>query len=482
MEAQMSTCFIGEVPDELLVAIASQLQVERGYVPDTTAENDRRSSNAITISSLYALTLCCRRLNAIATPFLYQCIIRTEQFMALLLPTLLHNPHLGRYIQYIEITTPESPLPSSNAEMATWRLIEGFDQPTRDQYFERMKGASWIIPEREFVADATVRTDQDSSLYDLSGVSESTLRRLRGKIQSKDQDSLVVLLSLAVNLQDVAIGSNYTMGDTEILALRKYHNPCAFKRLWVCSGYHNGLRGYMLRYMCLNAKDPGGSLAHYLSSLMVPSVTAAESRRPTYALPLSALEEVSFTMQDVSNWLIDHHLSGCASLKIFNCRWQWTDEFIPAYPVDLPWIHQCLSRFQSSLTRLTIDTTESAWRVDLDTWIPALGSLRGFKVLAYVDVAALVLWGDGDFWEQAPLSELLPESLEHLILKTEWDEDIEDKLYQLSSECAISLPRLKRVECTWKPAPSFIADLLIDACHLAGVDLILDVEGHEASA
>jgi hypothetical protein len=477
MEAAISTCFISELPDELLVAIASQLQVERGYLPDTTAEEDRCSDNTIIVGSLHALTLCCRKLNAIATPFLYQCIFRAERFMALLLSTLLHNPHLGRYIQYIEITTPEAPINSDKAHIATRKLLKDLDQPTRDKYLEYTKAASWIVPKYESLADATARIDQDSSVYDISGVSEPILRGLQRKVRLKGQESLVVLLSLAENLQDFAVGSD----DTDILALRKYVNPYALRRIWIRSAYLHGYSDYMLRYMCLDSKDPSGSLAHYIFSLLVSRTTAMETGQRQPALPSSALEEVSFTAHDILNYFIDKHLSGCTSLKVFKCRWKWTDKFVPTYPVDLPYIHHSLSRFQSSLTRLTIDTTESAWQVSLDTYIPALGSLRDFKVLAYVDVAALVLWGDGDFWEQKSLSELLPESLEHLVLKTEWDEDVEDRLYQLSSECTTSLPRLKRVECTWRPAPSFIADLLTDACHSAGVDLILDVEEPEAS-
>ena len=234
----------------------------------------------------------------------------------------------------------------------------------------------------------------------------------------------------------------------------------------------------MLQYLCSDAKDSGGCLAHYLRSLFLPNHMWSELGPPP------AMEEISFTSQDVSCYFIERHLKSCTSLKAFSCRWQWHDiggSLSPPSAVDLPRIYRSLERFQNSLTRLTIDTTESAWRVDLDTVIPALGSLRTFKVLAYVNVGALVLWGDGDFLEQAPLSELLPESLEHLILKAEWDEDIEDRLYQLSSECTTSLPKLKRAECTWRPAPGFIADLLIDACHSAGVDLILEIEEPKAS-
>ncbi|KAH6644197.1 hypothetical protein C7974DRAFT_439465 [Boeremia exigua] len=394
MEVETGMCSIDELPDELLVAIAAEFQVERGYLVDADAEEGRRSRNAVIVYSLHALALCCRRLNAIATPSLYQCIIQTKRLMPLLIPTLLHNPHLGQHIQYIEITDDEH----GNAEMYTWKLFEGFDQPTRDKYLERMKSAKWIVPTCDFVADATVQAEQNSPTNGLSRISESTLRWIQQMIKSKTKDSLVVLLSLADNLQDVAIENNINQGYMEILALTYFARPDAFRRLWVCSDYYQG------------------------------------------------------------------------------CRWSWTNRISPDYDVELPQIHHSLSKFQDSLTRLTIDTTDLAPWGTLSSFVPALGSLRSFKVLAFVEVTALVLWGEGDFWDQGPLSELLPESIEHLILKTEWDEDIEEKLDQMSSECTTYLPKLKKVECTWRPASGFIADLLIDACRLAGVDLRLSVE------
>ncbi|KAF3035946.1 hypothetical protein E8E12_005806 [Didymella heteroderae] len=465
MHAESDICFLGELPDELLVAIASQLQVERGFLAEEEAEEARRCRNAVIVHSLHSLTLCCRRFNAVATPFLYQCIIRTEQLMTLLLPTLLQNPNLGRYIQYFEATT----LSLYDRELYTPGFYRSFTKPVRDEFLERVKSAKWIIAHRNPVEGAAL---QPTRALDLTKISESTLQRIGNQISLSHNSSLVVFLSLTDNLQDVAIENN-CRSNIIILALRQYTRPDAFRRLWLWSEDGTLSCGYMLQYICSDPKDPAGALPHYLRTLFLPDTMWSE-----FGPPLT-LEELSYTMQDVSKGMIDEHLKGVSSLKAFSCRWQWTEKFSPRFPVNLPRIYKVLERFQSSLTRLTIDTTESAWRVDLDTFVPALGSLRDFKVLTYLDVSALVLWGDGDFWEPAPLSGLLPESVEHFVLKTEWDEDIEDQLYQLSSECIVSLPRLRKVECTWRPAPGFIADLLIDACHLAGVDLILDVEQPE---
>lgn len=467
MQAESGICLIGELPDELLVAIASHLRVERGFLAEKEAEDDRRCRNAVVVHSLHALTLCCRKLNAIATPFLYQCIIRTEQLMTLLLPTLLENPKLGLYIQYFEATKFEL----YDREMYNPQNREdNWPKSVYKKFSDRRKGATWIVPERNPIGGAPL---QPTPGLDLTRISEPTLQRIQSQIVLSNHSTLVVMLSLMENLQDVAIENN-SMGNIINLALKHYSRPGTLRRLWLWSENGTYCCGYMLQYICTDPKDPAGSLPHYLRTLFLPETMWSEFGPPP------ALEEVSYTVQDVSRGMIDEHLKAVASLKAFSCRWQWTEKD-PRFSVDLPTIYRALERFQNSLSRLTIDTTESAWRVDLDTYIPALGSLRDFKVLTYADVSAMVLWGDGDFWEPAPLSELLPASLEHLVLKAEWDEDIEDKLYQLSSECAVSLPKLKKVECTWRPAPAFIADLLIDACHLAGVDLILDVEQSETS-
>lgn len=461
MQAISGTCFIGELPDELLVAIASHLRVERGFVAEQEAEDDRRCRNAVVIHTLHTLTLCCRKLNAIATPFLYQCIVRTGQLITLLLPTLLENPKLGLHIQYFEATKFEL----YDSEMYNpQNREENWSESVYEKFLDRRRRATWIVPERNAVRDAPL---QSRPGLHLTSISESILQRIQTQIVLSCHCTLVVLLSLMENLQDVALENN-SMGNIINLALKHYTTPGTLRQLWLWSENGMGCCGHMLQYICTDPKDPAGSLPHYLRTRFLRETMWSEFGPPP------ALEEVSFTVQDVSRDMIDEHLEAVASLKAFSCRWQWTEKD-PRFSVDLPTIYRTLERFQNSLIRLTIDTTESAWRVDLDTYIPALGSLRDFKALTYVDVSAMVLWGDGDFWEPAPLSELLPASLKHLVLKAEWDEDIEDKLYQMSLECTVSLPELKKVECTWRPVPAFIAQLLIDSCQSAGVDLILDI-------
>jgi hypothetical protein len=159
------------------------------------------------------------------------------------------------------------------------------------------------------VTDVTVRAEQSSPTYDFSRVSEPMLRKVQEMTQSTTKYSLVVLLALTDNLQDVTIANNISNCDTKNLALRHYYRPNTFRRLWICSEYHQGCGGYMLRHMCLNAEDPGGSLAHYLCSLIMP-------RTMFYEIGLCP------AMEDVSRDLIDQHLSGCASLKVFSCQWQ----------------------------------------------------------------------------------------------------------------------------------------------------------------
>ncbi|KAJ4366779.1 hypothetical protein N0V83_007304 [Neocucurbitaria cava] len=99
--------------------------------------------------------------------------------------------------------------------------------------------------------------------------------------------------------------------------------------------------------------------------------------------------------------------------------------------VDLPAMRQGLIKFQTSLTSLTINTMDSSWQVDLDIDIPGFGSFREFVVLRYLDVSGLVLWGDSIDEEYPRLSTMLPESLEILKVKTEWDHDVDDAFCNL---------------------------------------------------
>ena len=96
-----SVCHIFSLPDELIVAIASELRVERGFLNDTEAERERLHANNITIRGLCSLALTCRKLNGITYPILYQCIVRSpkKNFATSLFRTLFNNAKLSRHVR-----------------------------------------------------------------------------------------------------------------------------------------------------------------------------------------------------------------------------------------------------------------------------------------------------------------------------------------------------------------------------------------------
>ena len=456
-----STCFIGELPDELLTAIVLQLRVQRGFLADEEAEEQRRCKNAVTVRSLHALTLSCRKFNAIATALLFQCIIWTQRrlFVPLLFRTLLNNPKLGQHVQYIEFAV------FSGMEL---NMSKNLTKSDYCEYKERLTNAQWLVPTPEPTKDLLFGNDDITSGQDCTRLLNPTRLRVRKQLVLTCSYVFAVLLSITENLQDAALPDCHTVLTT--LAFKRFIHPSKFRRLWLKNHGLSFGEAYELRVMISNNKESHGCLAHYLRRSYLPDSMWLEFGPPP------AMKEIYLVIQNASFRCLDDHLKDCASLDRFSYRWQWTDQFVPKNAFNLPALQKSLQLVQQTLTYLTIDTSQSAWRVDMDRITPALGSLREFKALTYLSVAGLVLWGDDDTLELLPLSALLPESLETLIVKTEWDDDVEDALHQLSIDCAISLPNLRKVECTWRPAPGFVADYLIDACRLAGVDLVLDIE------
>jgi len=424
-------CFIGELPDELLVNIVGQLRIKRGFLAEEEAERQRCSQNAVIVRSLHALTLSCRKLYAITSPILYQCVIKTQGklFIPLLFRTFFNKPSLSRHVRYIEFATLDE------------NELEPFGKTDRHEFDERK--AKILPPLHEW---------------------ESTfpLNSLAGR------DIVAVLTTMMENLQDASLPD-----EVDILkALARVPYPGRLKRLWLITrekslrpwwGHH---LSYLLRIIIADAKDDQGHISHYLSRFCLPAKECSQLA----ALP--AMWEISLVVYDASSSQLEDHLKSYASLERFSCRWQWTDKD-PHNVVDLPALHRSLQHVRRTLTHLTIDTSESAFRVEIESNIPALGSLREFKVLRYLDVAGLVLWGDDDTAEPAPLSLLLPESLEMLIIKDEWDDDIEFALLQLSADCRAYLPNLRRIQCNWRKPT---ADYLTEVFQVVGVDIVLAIE------
>ncbi len=433
-------CPIGELPDELLVAIAAQLHIERGFLADEEAEHQRCCENALAVRSLHAMAISCRKLNAVANPLLYRCVVQTQRelFVPLLLRTLFGSPKLGRHVRYIEFATLDD------------IKLELLDQVSLDYVKKKLPRA----PRRIRSSRSTVN---------------SLSRVIRTVFDA--EHTLSFLLSTMDNLQYAALPDSRAV--LKALAFTHIARAQKLRHLWLrqdLSMYGEEYREYALRVFVSNTRDCSEHLVRYLHRFCFPMAVLVKPK------PSPTMTEISLTVQDVNFVQLDDHLKDCASLERFSCRWQWTDKFIPRNPIYLPALRNSLLQVCKTLTHLTIDTSDSASQVDMDASIPALGSLRAFKALIYLNVAGLVLWGDDDIAEPVSLSLILPESLETLIIKSEWDDDVEDALHQLSIDCTSSLPSLKEVECRWRPAPRYIAGYLIDTFCMIGVALALDIE------
>jgi hypothetical protein len=451
-----SACSIGDISDELLVNIVSQLRVERGCLVDERAEERRRSQNSIIVRTLHALTLSCQKFNGIATPFLYQSFIQTkaQPCTQLQLRTLMDKHELAQFVQYIEFDTFSTSIQIGHKSPAEVDV---------SKYRKQLVDAQWRVPPPETTSQMVGRIMG-------YGVSDSVSGPKLCPIVERLWDltplnAFTVLIAIADNIQDMSL-PDHGPDILSLVAFKRYTHAGIFRRLWL-KGTGSEMR-YPLRMYCGTPDAQHGHLIEYLWRLLSDNPVCLETRSA------AALKELSFDVCDANPENFRLHLQKCTSLERFSCRWRWTDQFIPWHEVNLPALHASLQHVQSTLSHLTVDTMESVWLVDKERTIPALGSLRNFKALRYLSVTGLVLWGDDEIsGAPPPLSALLPDSLKTLVIKAKWDNNVEDALYQLSVDCAVQLPVLRKVECTWSPVPAFVADYLIDTYRLGGVKLLL---------
>ena len=214
-----------------------------------------------------------------------------------------------------------------------------------------------------------------------------------------------------------------------------------------------------------------GSVYPELAPIQSITLIACSSDR---ALMLEAiwLDYCNVTLDRICTYLETMSVPGV--LKSFACRWKTPDQDTSySVPIELDKLAKALSLYQHSLESLVLDTLESTWQVSLDENIPTLGSMRHFTALRHLDVSGLVLWNDNDTNEHPPLASILPASLETLIIHVEWDDDVEESLEALARVCLKEFPNLKMVDCSWRPAPCDMADVLVGMFEDAGVKLRL---------
>ena len=446
-------CYLGDLPNELLLAIVAQLDFRRGFQATFAPEAERQKDNAETVRALHALTLSCRKLNAITTPALYQCIVQSPHRITttkLLLRTLSCKPELSRYIQYIE----------DHKYAGEWTDIQLQYTDSDLSNMERfLAGTPLIVP-------WVYQSLQPGHESEFTGTHCWLWRCISQARKYRHDFAVAALIALAKNLSEAAL-SYGRLGPVAILAFKEYPVEGGLTCVWLQGELGSNCPLHIYKAKPTPRQNP---LAGFLQSKFIP--------RGELKAYLN-LEEISLDVLTIDMAYIGEVLPSAASLAGFTCRWIDTDDEAARGKIwgdfSLPAFRSFLRRFETTLTSLTLDTMDSCCLVDMDEDILAFGSFREFTVLRYLEASGLVLWGDCDYLEYAELSTILPASLEGLKIKTEWDDDIGDALHNLYGDCPAALPHLKSVECTWRPAPRLIAEYLSEAFSKVGVELVLSV-------
>jgi hypothetical protein len=440
------------LPEELVEAIVEQLTVRRGPLVDPKQENHRQYENHVITSSLRALTLTCRTFNRIATPILYRCItfrIRPVRRTRLLLRTLLSQQALSQHVEYIE----NPPRGSVHRE----DVNECFTASERSSFVQYLTQATWAATRPALLLSAL----NDGPRLDRM---HPYMQQGRNMIYAA-----ITLFALAGNLSEVVIPRSLLW--KSVLACKRYLRSNGLRTLWVSKDPPEPLH--------LSQYDAQTSASSNPISDFLRREVEHDREHPN---PLPELKHISLDVKEMHEDTLSGILGQCSALERFTCRWRGyelitrdPDESEEPDVVDLSMFPRVLRRFKDSLTSLTIDTMESICQIDIDEDIPAIGSLREFTSLQHLDVSGLVLWGDCDDLELPRLSGVLPESLETLIIKTEWDDDVEDALYNLCED-AFAVPRLRDLTCNWGSRPRTRAEALITAFKNISVELVLSID------
>lgn len=453
-----SVCHIFSLPDELIVAIASELRVERGFLNDTEAERERLHANNITIRGLCSLALTCRKLNGITYPILYQCIVRSpkKNFATSLFRTLFNNAKLSRHVRYVELEELDDFAPPLDEE-CTELDCSKFEELRRraERLIWSPKPTGPILP---------IGTAKEPALLAAFNVC-----------------NFLVLASMLDNLQEAAVPM---IQDVLLwLVFRPANRHDTLKRVWLRSGTTSSEETLNHSPKCKGPVEISGMedhisfyLQHILDTLPPPKSHGRDGwprLGPSVEdQPLARMEELSLSLYEVDHERIDHHIRGCATLERFSCVWYDTKNYVPQCVLDLPRLCESLAHVRGSLTHLTIDTLNYTWHHLSAGCIESLKSLQEFSALTYLSVDEHALWAINF---DAPLSTILPRSLVTLIIKSGWSTVLEKALSELRADCTASLPNLKSVECTSVPMPIKFAYDSIAGFKDVGVDLSLMV-------
>ncbi|KAH7117140.1 hypothetical protein B0J11DRAFT_583832 [Dendryphion nanum] len=474
----MTLLTILDLPAELLLEILEHFNTIRGFFISPTEEHARQIENRIRIQALHALALTCQQIHGFAIPLLYKSFIQSgaDQDHALspakkLLNAFICNPGRMRHLEYLEILRPERedsltlPLIRANFTLACkeWDMLAG-----------ELEHLNW----RNTVKLQVPLNPNDTFAF--------WFRLGLAWRQELPKSYITVLILLAPNLQDVAIldpGSFYTQAFSQRQsALRQ-----RLHRIWLNRYPSHPYEGYETLFSSLMKPNlerifsPSDLL--WLGNPHQPKHTRGLGGHDLFTPERQRIQgpiELVLEACELSHSSLQKIVDTFIALRSFTCRWGINDgRFSEAVPsqIDLPGMNSILSAHASTLHSLILDTLDSGWLVSMDQNIPGIGSLQHFPALQYLDVSGLVIWGDcDDGYGEIPFARLLPPNLEILVIKTEWDDDVEWSLLELSRDCKALLPKLRLIDCSWRPAVhSDVTIALVDQFQAAGVELRLQI-------
>lgn len=369
----------------------------------------------------------------------------------LLLQTLFRRPELCQHIRYIESQGRFlDELEPCTQEWTTAYKMTDFDGSIYRQYLSNKK---WAIDSKHTILRGlAVKRPTSPYAYD------------RGVVHL--HQAALCLIAVAQNLAEVVIIPHSNR--LYLLACKRYHPGNGLRTLWLHTP-----TSLLCRYDATPSpmNDPIARLLQYEQRV--------DNERTKAFVEMDA---ISLDSENINESTIRKLLEPFVSLKRFECRWRSLEPVLARSTpsnddtgIDLPAFRSVLLALKDSLETLTIDTMDATCQVDMDEDIPPFGSLREFTALKHLNVSGLVLFGDCMGLDYPRLSVILPESLETLSIKMEWDDDIADALYNLFEDYSTVPTQLRVVECAWRPAPRMNAELLIAEFKSIGVQLILDI-------
>jgi hypothetical protein len=430
---------LSELPGELILEILQYLTVTRGYLFIPEEEASRREENAQRVAALHGLTLACRRLNSIATPYLYESITKLGQSsdwrnVDSLLDTIKRKPMLMDFVRYIE------------TDGTKFDVHLGPSMETKVESLIR-------INYDDYVVHSTPSPDLPCILV------VSTLIHLARNLQSLALEDIwhwVVVYDVRSNpgLRDLSLKN----GDDDVSIVKISGSPATrfSSALLLLFFSHTGARvkvGDLWMHKSWNPRYPG---------------SFEDSTVDWEELRIVLIEDLTFE-GNICEDVIYEMLRTCTSIRRLRCWWTATYSYNYGPTIDFPELLRSLKRSENTLESLVC-------LIEVDEQMTSVGSLREFTNLTHVEVSGMMLWGNDDRVVKQPrLSTILPSALETLIINVVWDLDVEQALADLGDDCAVHFPSLKKLDCSWRPAPMLVGRDLITKFAELGVSLNLDI-------